>query len=152
MAHRTNRGDPVDMEALRLKNEEVRAVGNMNVNARGDVIDSGSKVVSERAKQTNTHYRKQTSGTVRDMPVMSSKEAAIKHAEKFDGVPAEAIVGLDEELVQEVTQGDMDAVIEEIEEKSGGLAAAIAAAKEVKQEQLKTQEEEERSIEGVKKI
>jgi len=37
--HRTANGKKVDMGSLRLRNENVRAVGNMKVNARGDLVD-----------------------------------------------------------------------------------------------------------------
>ena len=36
--YKSSRGKPVDMGALRLKNENERAVGNMKVNARGDAV------------------------------------------------------------------------------------------------------------------
>ena len=48
--HRTARGIPVDMDRLRLANETSIAVGNMKVNARGDQIGSGGKVVKTRAQ------------------------------------------------------------------------------------------------------
>ena len=37
--YRSASGKTVDMGALRLKNEKTRAVGNMKVNARGDMIN-----------------------------------------------------------------------------------------------------------------
>ena len=52
-------GKPVDMGALRLKNERVRAVGNMKVNARGDVIDDKNSVISSKTRQANTAYNNQ---------------------------------------------------------------------------------------------
>ena len=36
--YRTMQGRMIDIEKLRAANEDIRAVGNMNVNARGDVI------------------------------------------------------------------------------------------------------------------
>ena len=36
-------GKTVDMGSLLLRNEQTRAVGNMNVNARGDRLDSNNK-------------------------------------------------------------------------------------------------------------
>lgn len=148
MVHRTSRGDPIDMDALRLKNEEVKAVGNMNVNARGDVLATDDVVIATRAKQAGSHYQKQTSSSVRDTPVVSSKAAVVKDQQAV----VDEIIGLEEELVHEVTNKDMEAVIEKVEKTTSGLAGAIAKAKEVKQEQLKTQAEEERSGDGVKKI
>ena len=49
------------MGALRLQNEKVRAVGNMKVNARGDVIDDSNRVIATKPEQVNKQYKKQTS-------------------------------------------------------------------------------------------
>lgn len=53
-------GKPVDMGALRLQNERTRAVGNMKVNARGDLLDDGNKVIAAKNKQVTQQYNKQT--------------------------------------------------------------------------------------------
>ena len=42
---RTNRGNMIDMDALMLKNEEEIALGNMKVNARGDKLGPGGKII-----------------------------------------------------------------------------------------------------------
>jgi hypothetical protein len=57
--HRSANGKPVDMGALRLKNEKVRAVGNMKVNARGDQVDDMNRVIATKPEQVNKQYRKQ---------------------------------------------------------------------------------------------
>lgn len=44
-------GKVVDMGALMLQNENVRAVGNMGVNARGDRLDSQNKVIDRKSRQ-----------------------------------------------------------------------------------------------------
>ena len=46
--HRTARGIPVDMDRLRLSNEQTIAVGNMKVNARGDQLGPGGKIIKTR--------------------------------------------------------------------------------------------------------
>lgn len=48
--HRTARGIAVDMDRLRLANEQTIAVGNMKVNARGDQLGAGGKVIKTRAQ------------------------------------------------------------------------------------------------------
>lgn len=58
--HTTAMGMPFDMAALRAKNEQVRAVGNMNVNARGDIIDSNNNVINDINKRVNVMYTKTT--------------------------------------------------------------------------------------------
>ena len=58
--YRSANGKQVDMGALRLQNEKVRAVGNMKVNARGDVVDDGNRVIATKPEQVNKQYKKQT--------------------------------------------------------------------------------------------
>jgi len=58
MKHRTAMGKIVDMAALQAKNERTRAVGNMNVNARGDTIDSTGKVIQPVTSKVNDAYSK----------------------------------------------------------------------------------------------
>lgn len=48
--HKSARGIPVDMDRLRLSNETAIAVGNMKVNARGDQLGLGGKIVKTRAQ------------------------------------------------------------------------------------------------------
>lgn len=61
--HRSANGRPVDMGSLRLKNENVRAVGNMKVNARGDLVDDKNQVITPKNQQVNQAYNNQTSNT-----------------------------------------------------------------------------------------
>lgn len=59
--YKTAMGKTVDMASLRLKNENVRAVGNMKVNARGDLVDDMNRVISKKTDQVNQQYQKQVS-------------------------------------------------------------------------------------------
>lgn len=56
--HRSALGKQIDMAALVTKNEKVRAVGNMNVNARGDIIDNNGRIVQENTHRVNSLYKK----------------------------------------------------------------------------------------------
>lgn len=56
--YRSAQGKPIDMAQLASKNETIRAVGNMNVNARGDVLDSHNKVITDGTKRIKTGYNK----------------------------------------------------------------------------------------------
>ena len=47
--YRSMQGRMIDIDKLRASNEDVRAVGNMNVNARGDVIAKGGNIVKTKA-------------------------------------------------------------------------------------------------------
>ena len=57
--YKTAMGKTVDMSSLRLQNETVRAVGNMKVNARGDLVDDMNRVISKKTDQVNQQYQKQ---------------------------------------------------------------------------------------------
>ena len=61
--YKSARGKPVDMGALRLKNEKERAVGNMNVNARGDAVDDKNQPVQSKPQQVHDQYKQQTQAT-----------------------------------------------------------------------------------------
>ena len=57
--YRTAQGKHLDMGALILQNEGVRAVGNMDVNARGDRLDADNRSIQSRRAQVNHKYNKQ---------------------------------------------------------------------------------------------
>jgi hypothetical protein len=59
--HRSANGKAVDMGSLRLRNENVRAVGNMKVNARGDLVDDKNQVITAKNQQVNQNYNHQVS-------------------------------------------------------------------------------------------
>jgi hypothetical protein len=69
-------GKTVDMGSLMLQNEHVRAVGNMGVNARGDVLDSADRVIDQKNRQVQRQYNRQTSTNVQDRPLHTSTRAA----------------------------------------------------------------------------
>jgi len=58
--YKTAQGKTVDMGRLVLQNEQVRAVGNMKVNARGDVVDDMNRPISSKTQQVNQQYQNQT--------------------------------------------------------------------------------------------
>jgi len=69
-AYRTASGKMVDMDTLALKNETVLAVGNMNVNARGDRVGNGGQIIQTREELMTEHY------SVREQTVPSEQELA----------------------------------------------------------------------------
>lgn len=58
--YRSAQGKTVDLGALMLQNEKVRAVGNMNVNARGDRIDENGNTIVSRSEQVNRNINRTT--------------------------------------------------------------------------------------------
>ena len=66
--YKTMQGRMVDIEKLRAANESVQAVGNMSVNARGDVLGAGGKIVTPK-EQVIKKYYEQPKGMVSDTPI-----------------------------------------------------------------------------------
>ena len=65
--YKTMQGRMVDIEKLRAANESTQAVGNMNVNARGDVLGAGGVVVTPKESIIKKYYE-QPKGMVSDTP------------------------------------------------------------------------------------
>ena len=75
--YRTMQGRMVDIEKLRTANESVQAVGNMNVNARGDVLGAGGQVVTPKETIIKQYYE-QPKGMVSDTPTKNKPMSAPK--------------------------------------------------------------------------
>jgi len=54
--YRTANGKSVDMELLRQRNELTPAVGNARVNARGDELGPGGKIIRTREQILQEFY------------------------------------------------------------------------------------------------
>jgi hypothetical protein len=70
-------GKPVDMAAIRTKNENVRAIGHMRVNARGDIIDNQNQVVQPASQRVNRVYTKTTAAKT---PVADVEQPVVEQA------------------------------------------------------------------------
>jgi len=78
--YRTAQGKLVDLGALQLRNENVRAIGNMGVNSRGDMLDSKNRPIDTRNQQVARQYRKQVNAA-QNTQVHSSKHAQMAAAD-----------------------------------------------------------------------
>lgn len=129
--YRTSSGKQVDFGALLLNNETVPALGNMNVNARGDEIDPAGNITKSRETVMREYNELNTmvpedgaipegTGLQADddwqdwQPPITTPEPAETIA-----VPAETVEVQAEEKPKTPT---------------GGLAAAVAAAKKTTEE------------------
>jgi hypothetical protein len=59
-SYRSMLGNEVDMEKLRNQNELALAVGNARVNARGDEIGPGGKIIRKREDVMQEYYKGNT--------------------------------------------------------------------------------------------
>lgn len=71
---RTHRGRFIDLEEIKIKNQESVAVGNMNVNARGDQIDEYGRIVRDRDEISREHNKQFKSNTNARASVISAFE------------------------------------------------------------------------------
>lgn len=67
--YKTSQGQAVDLGALILKNEKVRAVGNMKVNARGDSLDGENKTIESKGRQLKRSNERQVISNVSSKPI-----------------------------------------------------------------------------------
>ena len=166
-------GKSVDMGSLLLQNERVRAVGNMNVNARGDRLDSNNKIVEPKNQQVQRRYNKQTN--VSAGPSQSSTQSAkaqvqqpmVDPTDSFSDLPMDEPPA-DPEVVTEPLAAALDPFAPPVIDPSlvdqeqpdtpstapaqgGGLAGAIARTREVKQELEKTRRQQAQA-QGVRRI
>jgi len=65
---RTALGKHLDMDSLRLAHEETIAIGNMKVNARGDELGPGGKIVKTRNQVMDEYYKLNTPTVVDSQP------------------------------------------------------------------------------------
>jgi hypothetical protein len=121
--YRTAQGRIVDFGALQAQNEQVRAVGNMQVNARGDKLDADGNIISTRAQQVNRNLNRTTNAVPEPIPTSTQAQKDAEIA---------AIRAADQEKLEQArlqrqalrAQG----AVPQVEEPTTGLAAAMARA------------------------
>lgn len=164
----TAQGKSVDLGAIILQNEHVRAVGNMNVNARGDLLDGSSRVIDQRNQQVTRQMERNTQPAptgVSTQPRHTSSVAA-RRAQQAAENPVSVVDPGEEVTVQEpVAETPVEQTVAEtlapsplrverttVTEPTGGLAGAMARSRTVAQEKLKTQKELVKNKPGVTKL
>lgn len=150
-------GRTVDLGALMLENEQTRAVGNMKVNARGDVLDGDNQVIDPKTKQVQRQYKKQTVNVSANTPITTSTLAARRARQEETAVVEESVEEsvTEDVILDEVITEESVVVADEVVATSiprGGLAAAIARSKTVQQELIKPPRQLAQEASGVKKI
>ncbi len=127
--YRTAQGKIVDLGALQVQNEHVRAVGNMNVNARGDKLDADGNIISTRSQQVNRNLDRATNTAAGPIPTSSrahKEDVAAKRAaeqEKIEQARAQRQSLREQGAAPPVAQ------------PAAGLAAAMARAAKITEEE-----------------
>jgi hypothetical protein len=146
--YKTAQGKTVDLGTIMLQNEHVRAVGNMNVNARGDKLDHNNHVIETKPRQIQRQNSRTTNVSADPVQTSATKANKIRR-EKSQGAsqpPIESVPMEPEHPPQAVMAPPEQNIVTQ-----GGLAAAIARNREIKQELEKTRRQQQQST-GLRKI
>lgn len=68
------RGKEIDMEKLSLRHEKTPAVGNMKVNARGDELGEGGKVIRTREQVLADYYAQNPNALREEVSTRANKK------------------------------------------------------------------------------
>jgi hypothetical protein len=135
--YRTANGKQIDIEALRLKNENTAAVGNMRVNARGDELTPDGRVIKNRSEAVADNYYNLHTAVPTDDDIV---ESSYTNAAQAD---------VDDEPAEQSSQVD-NAPAEATNEPS--LSKTTAAQQTKETTEVKSTRERNRSITGVKRL
>ena len=127
--HKSARGVAVDMDRLRLANETAIAVGNMKVNARGDQLGPGGKIVKTRA-QVLAEKNKLHGNLASDDDIEFQKFDQRQALPELESVPD--LVIPESNVVQAAATDEFKPYVK----PRGSFAEAVAEETEVKQELL----------------
>lgn len=87
--YRTALGRSIDMDTIRLSNEETIAVGNMRVNARGDELGPGGEVIKTRNQVMNDYYNLSSPLVSTSTPAVSNEAAMIAEIQAHEAAQPE---------------------------------------------------------------
>jgi hypothetical protein len=125
---RTAMGEGVDMDMLRLANENTIAIGNMKVNARGDQLGPGGKVIKTRAQVMQEYHA-----------LNMSTELASHDDEILESAPTQEFVQQPSNVLQPAAIDEPIAESESVPSYTkprGSFAGAVAGQTELNQELL----------------
>lgn len=137
--HRTMQGRIIDMDRLRAQNELMPAVGNMKVNARGDEIGPGGKIIRTREQIMAEYYESNPNAT--PDPVAKTKKT--ETATDGPAVPPPQTLKIDDtkpsEVIDEVATDEKP-----VETKPQMANETLAKVEEATQENAKVAAERAR--------
>ncbi len=121
--YRTAMGKAIDIDTIRVANENVIAVGNMRTNARGDELGAGGQIVKTRAQLMQEYHKLNTPVAAQDDIVATSIES-----------PPRPTTRLAQPTADDTPVATSSAA--EYTKPRGSFADAVAQNTEVKQELL----------------
>lgn len=124
--YKTAMGKAIDIDSLRVANENVIAVGNMKTNARGDELGAGGQIVKTRSQLMQEYHKLNTPVASQDNDIISDSSS--------NAAPAPA--KLVQPTAKDVPITSSAPVTASASKPRGSFAGAIASDTEVKQELL----------------
>ena len=112
---RTNKGQVIDMDALIIKGENEVALGNMRVNAKGDKLGDGGKVVQAKEDVAREYYANNPKAVVQSVSIKDAvdKSPVVDEASKIVK-PSAKKTKVKKTKEVELPNGDIE--IQEVEE------------------------------------
>jgi hypothetical protein len=72
--HTSMRGKEIDMEKMTMRHELTPAVGNVKVNARGDELGKGGKIVRTKEQILEDYYKANPRAIIPDVGVTGNRK------------------------------------------------------------------------------
>jgi hypothetical protein len=137
-------GDGIDIDMLRLANEETIAIGNMKVNARGDQLGQGGKIIKTRAQIMQEYHQMNTQFAAHDDEIFEN--AGQTAGEKINSATTNVVQAQAEDIpvAENITTPSYT-------KPRGSFADALAQQTEVTQELLQPASSRNEP-EGIKRI
>lgn len=89
--HHTYKGRAIDMQALLMVNEHAVALGNANMNARGDILGEGGQIIRTSEQITEEYYQ------LNAVPAVDTDEDLAIEDDYVSEFDASLLEGYDEE-------------------------------------------------------
>ena len=104
--HISMQGKAIDMDLLRQKNELTPAVGNVRVNARGDELGPGGKIIRKREEVMADYYRDHPDAVPDEIPgqgveVVEKEPTVVPKAKKPKATTKKATTKVEEPVAQD---------------------------------------------------
>jgi hypothetical protein len=126
--YKTARGKQVDIDRIKLSNETAIAIGNMKVNARGDLIGAGGQITAGRNQIMDQAYAVGEGYSPTNSAQVAKKQAAV------DATKAKALHDLANNLVEpKINEPVVDPDAPSTPARRGTLASSVAKPTTVNQ-------------------
>jgi hypothetical protein len=137
--YKTAKGKMIDIDKIKLSNENAIAVGNMKVNARGDLLGAGAQVVAGRNQVMDRVYAVEDSGYSPMDPAAVAARQAVMEASN-----AQQLSDLTNNLIVAPTTENTTAT-DTVPAARGSLASSVAKPTTVTQEAMPTPSQQKKS-------